>query len=446
MKKIVICGAGEVGSYAAELLSEQGHRVAVVDLSEDKLKKLEEFVDISSIHGSSCAPEKLLAAGVSECDLLVAATNQDEINMLTSILAKTLGARKVIARIHQRSYVENRVLDFRKALPIDHIICPERITSIRIAEKLTNPGVAAIERFAGSKILMHTYCMDATSRLLGSKLHELDLPEGTRIAVIQRDGDFRQPTAQTQLIAGDQVVVIGIAERFDAVERLFSRKVSEKGTIAITGSGSIVEWLATALSKHQFSIKVFETDPEKARELAGRHTGITVINADPTDSDEFLSESLQRTVAFIAATDSGEHNILAALQAKQQGCKTSMAILHEKTYLELVRNLGIDFPFSPRSVATSEILKLIDDRPIRKLASLAEGIADVYALNRVTGGKFTNLPLCDIKLPPGSLIAGLERSGQVIVPGAQDRVLPGDSLLAIGPNKMEKILTKGFRS
>jgi len=444
MKQILICGAGEVGRYAAEVLSKEGHNVTMIDTSIDHLKTLEEIVDVRSLRGSSCHPATLREAGIEHCDLLIAATNQDEINLLSAALGKRMGAKRVVARIHNRAYIDCSVIDYKKEFDISHLICPEQLTSLAIAGRLEDPGVMAIERFAQNKIEMHRYAVKKDSDAIGTRLSELHLPTGVRLAVVQRAGRYFTPVGDTILAPDDVVTLIGERKHFKQVQHMFHHQTRTNNTVVIMGGTSMAEWLAEDLKRRHFSIRLFERNRERAIELSEKMPDLTVLHSDPTDPNEFREEHLEECAAFIAVTDDDEHNILGALQAKQLGAPLAAAVIHMSTFLPLLENLGIDWPFSPRIVAAKELMKYVDDSPVRKLATLAPKVAEVYELGPVKGGKGLNQKLLDLPLPKGTFVAAIQRGEEVHVPGANDVITKGDLLILIGPSDVEKTLDKLF--
>ena len=188
---VVIAGAGEVGRHAAEILGAAGHNITVIDLSADKLRKLEDTLDIRSLRGNCAHAEIISEAGGATCDLFLAATNSDEINLLTASVAKGLGARKCLARVHHSAYFGARGIDYQAHLGIDRLICPDYLTGRAIARTLRNPGAMALENFARGAIEMQQLRIDKTDPALDVPLSELALPDGVRVFthIVNADAD-----------------------------------------------------------------------------------------------------------------------------------------------------------------------------------------------------------------------------------------------------------------
>ena len=203
-------------------------------------------------------------------------------------------------------------------------------------------------------------------------------------------------------------------------------------------------WLARALHGQAFSVRLFETDRERAQELSEKLEHVTVLQADPTDPVVFQEEHLENCNAFVAVSNNDEHNILGALQARELGAQLTVAVITQPKYLTLLGHVGIDHPFSPRVVAAKEVLRLIDDSPVKRLATIAEGVADVYELTHARNGSAVGKQLKDIKLPKGAFVAAVQRQDDVRVPGADDTIQSGDGLIVIGPRKIERPLRDLF--
>ncbi len=442
--KVIICGAGDVGRHLAEVLSAQGHHVTVVDSQARALREFEDLMDVRSLRGSSAHADVLRDAGVTKCDLLVAATDQDEINLLTGTIAKRMGAGRVIVRIHHKAYIDRSFLDYARYLDLDHLICPEHLTALVIARTLSNPSAMAIERFAGEKIEMQQYAVPENSPAVDVPLSQLQLPAGVRLAIIQRGEEAFVPDANSALRVGDVATVIGETRHFDNVRKVLHHRKRTTSNVVIMGGTSMAVWLSRALHGSRYSVRLFETSPERAQELSEKLEHVTVLRADPTAPAVFLEEHLENCTAFVAVSDNDDHNILAALQAKELGAALTVVVIAQPTYLHLLEHVGIDHPYSPRIVAAKEVLRLIDDSPVKRLATISEGVADVYELSEVKGGPAIGKPLKDIRLPRGAFVAAVQRGEDVRLPGADDAIHQGDGLIVIGPSKIEKPLRNLF--
>lgn len=432
---IVICGAGHVGYHAAQVLVTAGHRVTVIDTDGTRLRMIQDTLDAATLQGSCSEPRTLIDAGVGKADLVVAATNRDEVNLLASSMAKGLGASRVVARVHHRAFFENSVFDYALHLGIDRLICPEYVTAHAIARSLRNPGAIAIEMFARGNIEIQEFPVPADSPAVGKTLAELRLPPKTRLVAISRKQFVSLPRADSHIEAGDVVILLSDKEHFDAALNVFgNRAQSNRRNIAIMGGPSMTVWLCRALRARRFSIRVFEQNPTRAEELAEKMDWVTVINADPIDPAVFTEEALGQLDTFIAMTNDDEQNILGSAWVKSQGVKQTVAVVQRPHYSHLLQHVGIDKSFSPRITAVGEILNVLEQKGLRRITSMAEGVLDVFRARVEPDSSVIGRPLKDVPELGQWVIVAVEHGEDVAVPTAMTTIEAGDTVLAVGPN------------
>ena len=441
---ILIGGAGEVGRYAAEVLIRDGHNVTMIEKSPEVLREMEETFDLRSLAGNCATAEVLREAGCENCDLYIAATDSDELNLLSATVAKAVGASKVIARVHHSTYFAKRGLDYETSLGIDRLICPEYSTALSVARLLSNPGAIAVEDFARGAIELQHLTVEGKASSVGVPLSELKLPKGVRVAMFERDDQVILPKADTIPQSGDTVTLIGETVVLSQARKLFNPGKGRRKNAIIMGGTAAAVWLSRAMKGRSFSIRMFETNRERANELAGKLDHVTVMQADPTAEDTAEEETVGWADVFVAITHDDEHNILAAARAKQMGVQQSIAVLHRPTYLHLIQHVGIDHAFSPRQEAVKEILSQIDDKPVRMLAHLVQDVVAMYEVHPSAGARATGLPLKNIQMPAHTQIAIIHRNNKVKVPGANDVIRDNDSLIITGPCGIEKDIRKLF--
>lgn len=444
MKNIVISGAGEVGRYSAEVLANRGHSITVVDSNLAALSKIDNIIEAKLVHGSSCHAEVLEEAGVNGCDVLIAATSLDEINFMTASIGQKLGAKKVIARAHERNFVHSKLVDYNELFNIDHLICPEELTSEAICNQMRNPGVRAVKKFAKNEIELHQFFVQERTPAIHKPLDELSFPPGVRLVTLKRDNESIIPGAKTVISPGDQITLVVPAQAIDDVNRLFQNQKIEHHDIAIVGASPVSEWILNDIDRRSFSVRLFEPNLEIAEKIANQYPWITVLNADPIETHVFESERLDEASAFIASGCNEEHNIMGSLQAKSLGAKTTFAVIHNSTYLNSLEGIGIDHPYSPRIEGAKEVLRLIDDSPIKILSELEQGEVVVYELTVAKDSKGDGKSLIDIDFSRATIIAAIQRGPKVIAPSPTDLILANDTLVIIGPRKIEHTLKTWF--
>ena len=442
---IIICGAGEVGRHLAEVMSPAGHNITIIERDADRLDAMRELLDARVMQGDGTHAEDLNEAGVGRADLFVAVTQIDEVNLLSASVAKSIGCAKCIARVNHSAFYERRGLDYARHLGIDHLVSPVFSTAQAIAATLRSPGALAVESFARGKIEMQRLPVSDDAKGIGQHLRDLKLPGSTRIAAVEHNGGAEVPNAETVIQAGDVVTILGDPEHFAKATRLFDTGAGKRKKVMIMGGSPLAVWLCRAIRHRNFSVRLFEMNPKRAAELAEKLDWVTVLADDPMTSDALQEERVDQADAFIALTSDDENNLLAAARAKSMGVASAIAVQQRGTYLHLLEHIGIDRAFSPRATAVSEIQRLLQPGPVRQLASLASGIADIYEV-RVPrrGSKVVDRPLREIEMPPHCLIAAVQRDGDFFIPGAGDAILAGDTVVVIAPQERKKELAKLF--
>ena len=442
---IVIAGAGEVGRHTAEVLSPAGHNITIIDRNEALLATLDDQLDVRSYLGNATHAFALTEAGVASADLFVAATQNDETNLLAASIAKGLGAATTIARVHHSAYFDRHGLDYGRHLSIDHLVCPEHTTAQAIASALRSPGALAIEQFARGKIQMQALPVADKAKAVGVPLKDLALPQACRLAIIRRGERVIIPGAGTRLAGGDVATVIGEAASFDKVSAMLTGGTEQRLKVVVMGGSTQAVWVARALRHRRFAVRLFEPDRQRAEELSEKLDWITVLNEEVISADAMAGERIGKADAFVAATDDDESNVLAAAMAKSIGADLAVAVQQRGTYLHLLEHVGIDKAFSPRITAVTEITRLMDKGAIRRLAPLAEGFAEVFEV-RVppTATKSVGKPLKGLELPQDTILAVIQRDGEVFVPGGDSTIEQGDTVIVIAPEAARKALGRLF--
>ncbi|MBB6430688.1 trk system potassium uptake protein TrkA [Algisphaera agarilytica] len=442
---IVICGAGEVGRHSAEVLSPAGHNITLIDQDPKRLAEIDEAMDIRSLVGNGTQADVLLEAGTSKADLFIGATNIDEINLLAASIATAVGCERSIARVHHSAYYEAKGLNYADHLGIDHLVCPEFTTAQAIAATLRSPGSHAVENFAKGAIEMQSITVSENAKAAGVALKDLKLPASTLVAAVERSDDAFLPVADTKVMAGDIVTLIGESKTFEKTIKLFKPEAGGRLKVMVMGGSTQGVWLCRELRNRNFAVRLFVQRVHRAQELAEKLPWVTLINGDVINSDILLDERVDQVDAFVACTDDEETNILAAARAKSMGAKSAIAVLQRPTYLHLIGHIGLDHAFSPRSTAVNEIERLLSGESVRQLAPLAEGIADVYEIRVPSlAKKVIGIPLKDVEFPARTIIAAISRGETVFVPGADDTIKPGDMVVVIAPSECGRELKKIF--
>jgi trk system potassium uptake protein TrkA len=442
--RIVVCGAGEVGTHIASILARQQHRVTVVDLDVTRTAALAEAFDISTLTGSCSDGEILVEAGVPEADLVVACTEQDEVNLLTAAIAKALGARRTVARVEHRVFFEAGGLDYQEALGIDGMICPDYSTAQAIARILRNPGALVIDDFGQDDIEIQEFLVSESAAAVGKSLANLKLPAGSLLVAVRKGAKASVPYATTVVSPGDSVVLAGNRDVFQEARRLFHESDSKNRQVVIMSGSPIAVWLCRALQDRHCRVRLFEPDRERAVELSSKLDWVTIIQDDVVDPSVFEEEKVGQADVFVACGDDDEQNILSCVWAKNNGTRTVVAVSGRSDYLRLLKQIGIDFAFSPRNEAADEIENFLHRSPLRTLATLADGALDVYRVPVGANSKYIGIPLAEIERPSEWIIAAIRRGDECFVPTAGLSINAGDVLVISGTHKLHKELSTLF--
>ncbi|MBK7403856.1 MAG: Trk system potassium transporter TrkA [Phycisphaerales bacterium] len=442
--KILICGMGEVGTHAAEALNAPGRSITAIDQSAARLRTITDTMDVSVLQGNCASAAVLREASVDRVDLLVATTDNDEVNLVTASVGKAMGAKRTVAHIRHATYFDQADVDYEKHFGIDHIVCPQYATATAIARSLRNPAALAIEHFARGRIDMHEIVLGDKASVVGRPLAQVQLPPGTRIAAVSRDAKAFIPGADTVLREGDGLVLVGDTQVFDDLLHRLGVREMRRRSVVLMGGTPMAAWLCEVLRQRGWSIRLFEADRARAEALAERLSWVTVLNADATDASVFAEEHIGQADVFIALHEHEEENIVGAVYAKAGGVTECIAVVERSRYLDLLYHIGVDRAYSPGMVAAKELQILLDDSSFQRLATLASGV-DVFLVRVSETDVAGERRLSEMEFSPHGVVAAVRREGAVWVPGAGDVIRAGDSMMIIGRAGQEKHLRKALR-
>ena len=404
---ILICGAGKTGAHATEILANDGANVTVIDDNQAALDALADSFDVATLLGEPATAKNLVTAGVEDADVVIAATEIDEVNLLCASTASYLGADRTFAMVTHSTYLNRDILDYSKIFSIDCLICPSFSTARAIASHLRNPAAMKVERLAGHTIEVQQFEVTKGAPGIGRHLSDVKLPGGARIAAITREGTTYLPSGISTVDVGDEVLLVANTDVFHDARRVFRTKDSGRRSVVIMGGSPVAVWLCRALKNRGFSIRLFETDPERAGELAEKLSWVTVIQSDPTDTNVFTDEHIENADAFVALTND-EHNILSCAWAAGLGVEETYPVVSRTDYAPFVKAMGLTHTFSPSELAVAEIQKRLKRKQLTKIASLT---GDEMAIYRVRVGKNAPVigkPLSELQLMPNCMVIVLE--------------------------------------
>ena len=360
---VIVVGAGEVGSYVAELLTRHGNDVAVVEKDRTRLRQIEERLDVLVVDGSGTHPHILDQAGLAKADLMVAVTSNDEVNLIAALQARQAGVARTVVRIEAECLRGRDAQQLRDAIGADLVIDPDAETANEIVDLLDAPGATEVARFANGEVIVVGANIDANAPLAGMTLSEI----GARyepdwdflVAARTRDGDTIIPRSDERLLDGDHVWLVAKRKARRDVMELLGLKFGKHQRILLLGGGRTAEIVAKRMAKSSGSVTLIERDPLRARQLAETLDHVLVLEGDITDAELLAHEEAGSYDAVIALTGQDDANILACLFAKSLGAKETIAVLHRLSLRELLTDVGIDVALSPRTASANGVLRFV---------------------------------------------------------------------------------------
>lgn len=420
---IVILGASQVGSTIAQQLVNEQNDITVVDLDASRLKRLQEYLDIRTVHGHAAYPEILEQAGGKEIDMLIAVTHTDEVNIVACTIAHNLfHIRTKMARVRSNGYLAHQELFVSKQFPIDQLITPGKLVTEHIKAVIDYPNTLQILDFAGGKLKLIAIQASQNGALIGQPLSVFrkHLPDvDIRVTAIYRNKQTIIPEGNTVIQQNDKVFFVAAESNILSMINEIRPFDKHYRRIIIAGGGNIGQNLASVL-EHTYQIKVIEQDPAKCRHMSASLAKSVILKGSSSDKNLLIEEDIQHTDVFCSLTDSDETNIMSALLAKRLGAKKSIALVNNPTYLELIEgnHLKIDIVISPQEITISSLLSHIRQGHVIKAHSLLGGVAEAIeaiARGHAKNSKVVGRAIEQIKLPDGVIISAIVRDGTILM-------------------------------
>ena len=440
---IFIAGGGRVGFHLARLLSAENHDVTVIESDRAQLEHIDYSLDVRTVAGNMLDVILLKSSGAGEADLFLAATGNDETNLIAATTAKGLGAKQVVARVHNSIFIESDIL-YETIMGIDYIISPQALTALDIAAYIENPGLVASESFARGLVKMRQIRAARVPLAPGQTLKDISLPDGVLIGAISRNGTVEIPHGDSTIEKHDLVTLLGRKESVAEAQKLFQDVETKNRSIVIMGGSSVGVHLAQILEKKKLTVKLFDRDLNRCHELAAILERTKVVCRDAALRLSLEQEHIDDADIFVGATGDDERNIMAAVLAKEVGVKETLAVVHQPDFAPLVAKLGIDHAVTPRACIANRILKLANQGQDTSLAVMEEGQIDILEYDIRSSNPIIGARLADIKFPRDSLVASILRGEEVIVPKGEDMIQAGDTVIVIATDKSVDQVRKMF--
>ena len=428
--KIVIAGAGEVGSHLAKMLNNEANEVTVIDSRKDRLDALTALTDVITVTGNPSAIQTLKEAGADRADLFIAVnpSESQDVNIVSAMLAKKLGSKKVTARINNEEYLSVENKHMFTEMGIDLLFYPEKIATNEIIDLIRRNATTESLEFARGKLQVAVFKLEEDSKLLGMNMAEFSAEaaaEGQtfRVVAISRKDDTIIPSVDTRFKYHDLVFIISTRDGMNLLMKYVGKQDIEVKNLMILGGSPIGEMLSTQLSKQMDSIKLIEMNKAKCLDLSGKlPSNVTVVNGDGRNSDLLLEESIREYDAFVAVTNNSETNILACVAAKTLGVERTIAEVENLEYIKLAERMGVDAVVNKKLITAGRIFKFTLSNKVRFIKYMSGTQAQVLEYIVAPKTKITMKPLKEMHFPKGAIIGGVIR-------GSESFIAAGDTVI-----------------
>ncbi|MBN2034185.1 MAG: Trk system potassium transporter TrkA [Deltaproteobacteria bacterium] len=445
--KIIIVGAGEVGYHIAEKLSQENQDVFVIDKDPEKIRRITENLDVQVLHGVGTSPEMLRTSGINGADMLVAATDSDEVNLIACLLARNLNPYILkVARVRNREYLKEKELFSKDLLGVDRIINPESVMVETIRNLMMVPGASDVVDFEDGRVKLVGITIKPDSPFAGRQLLSFQGLEGkVLVGAIVRGEQVFIPHGEDTIRSNDLVYLVVKSDEMPYGFGFFEFEPNEGRRVMIVGAGETGSALALALEQEKMSVKIIERDAYKCAALAEGLDKTVVIHGDGTDQNLLQEENIRNVDFLVAVTNDEENNILISLLAKALGVKKTITRINKLSYISLVSAIGIDTVVSSRLSAVRAILQHIRRGKIISVAPLKGEHAEAIEAEALETSDIVNVPLAKVNFPKGALVGAIIRAGDIIIPRGDTIIKPKDRLIILtlqkSLSKMEKLLT-----
>lgn len=440
---IVIIGDGKVGHKLAVNLSEENYDIILIDENEGKLKEALNQMDIFCITGNGVDVEVLKQAEVPHADLVIACTSSDEMNMLSCLLSKRLGAKHTIARVRSPLYYK-QIDILKEDLHLSMAVNPELTAANEIARVIVFPEASKVETFMKGRVELVESVVQADSRLVGLSLAEVYQKFQIKILVcaVKRGNEVYIPDGQFVLQKGDRLHIAASHQNLKTFFRVVGRKMTKVKNVMILGGGHVCFYLAAQLLQTGMQVKIIERNLKRCEELCELLPKATIIHGDATNHEILLEEGLDHADALVALTGMDEENIITSLYAKSQGVGKVIAKVNEDTRAQMVESFGIDSIVSAKSATADAIMSYVKARNnsysnenVETMYRLLNGKVEALEFIVKKESKYTNVPLKDLSLKKNNLIACIGRKRKIIIPNGDDWLEAGDSVIVVTMNQ-----------
>ncbi|MBO5083932.1 MAG: Trk system potassium transporter TrkA [Bacteroidaceae bacterium] len=443
--RIIIAGAGAVGTHLAKMLSDERQDIVLMDANEERLANLDSNFDLMTIVASPTSINSLKDAGIADTDLFIAVTPEESTNITSCMLAHSLGAKKTVARIDNHEYLQPKNKEFFNKLGIDSLIYPEMLAAKEIADGLHLSWIRQWWEFSGGALVMLGVKLRDNALILNTPIFQIKKEQPYHIVTIKRMGETIIPGGSDELHAGDIVYFMTAKRSLPYIRKITGKEAHSTIRNIIIMGGSRIAMRATQLVSNDMNVKIIDNDLNRCHWLTSMvDDNVIVINGDGRDYELLEEEGINKADAFVALTDNSETNILACLSAKRMGVFKTIAEVENIDYINMAESLDIGAVINKKKIAASYIYQLLLDADVENVKCLTFANADVAEFIVKEGARATRSLVKDIALPKGATIGGLVRGDKGILVTGDTQIQPGDHVVVFCLASMIKRIEKYF--
>ncbi|MDE0291885.1 MAG: Trk system potassium transporter TrkA [Candidatus Dadabacteria bacterium] len=437
MRRILIIGLGQVGNFLSKELS-KSQEVVVIEKDAELIAKAKETQDVLAIEGAGDDPAVLRQAEIEKADVVLAVTGDYRTNILASFIAHASGVKKIVAEVKNAKYAEyGRVIEDSNI----SLISSSSIISEKISALISAPFAGRVEFFASGQIELLKLRVDEGVPIINEKLKNfVSSPRNWTFVGLQRDHRITIPRGDTELRPGDFVFALGVPSALEKLKKLFNLKIQKVHSVIIVGAGRVGCEVASALHANGLSVRLIESDHERARAAAEELVGVMVFEGDGTDLEILKEAGVEKSDYLLALTGDDENNVLSALLAKNLGIDRCTVLYSNPDYVEVLEAIGIDRAISANMAVANGILNSLHLGGEANIALLYEGAGEVLEFDVTEHTKILGIPLSECKMPHDSVIGVCIRDGKPIFPGGDFAAQVGDRLVVFSlPTAVQKV-------
>lgn len=433
---IAILGANAIGSYVASALAQNHHDVVLIDANAEALKAVSRESDLATLHAPGPLWKALQDNIQGKPDLFFAATDEDAVNLVASVVVKELGFPKTAVRIQERELLTASEIAWRRLFHVDHFINAELLAAQDLFKLLIHSSDIAVEQFAQGTVQMRTLLVPKEWKHANLAIQDLALPDDLIVGLIRRklasgEEAIVVPCGRDSILEGDEVTVVGKTKAMQHLHALFQLPEQKAKSVVLAGGSSIAIQLTYFLLHQKISVRIIDPHLQRCEELARRFPNATIIHRDPKESSLLLSERIQEADALVACTQDDAINFQIAALAKQLGCPKALASLTDPALSPLLEKLGVTPALSAKANLTHQLLSILHGETILAVSPLSADQAKIVEMKVSPSSPLIGIPLSQLSLPQNVLIAVIETQGHISIGRGHHTLNAHDTAIAI---------------